>query len=45
MLIVAIGITGLIVGCLIGMLLGAAVTFDAFQLVENEPTEHGGNPR
>jgi len=43
-MIVAVGIACLVFGAVIGMLIGAACTYDALTLVNRDPTEFGGEP-
>ena len=43
-MIIAVGFTCFVFGCVIGMLIGAATTYDALTLVRGEPTESGDNP-
>jgi hypothetical protein len=43
-MIIGVGIACLLLGGVIGMLIGAATTYDALTLVRNDSTEHGDYP-
>lgn len=43
-MIIAVGISCFILGVVVGMLIGAAIVYDALGLVSSDRTEHGDFP-